>query len=213
MLSRIEYATFANYSPRGQSEDSVKSRNICGGIKRGRIELLDQVTQRLSNPNCQHLTPFIDGGSLLVPVPRSSPIPDNALWPAKVICERLRHANFGQDILPCIQRTTAIKKSSSSEGAAGRPTVQEQYDSLVVNVPENNLFGPEKITLVDDVLTLGRTSFACAWRIHEAFPNAEIRLFAIIRTKGFEPELTKFVDPEIGQITYNPSTGKTSRHP
>lgn len=158
-----------------------------------------------------HLKPFLENNTTLVPIPRSAPLPDNALWPARVICERFRLGGFARDILPCVARTKAIRKSSSSAGAANRPSVQEQYDSL--RVSRDGLFVPERITLVDDVLTLGRTAFACAMRLHEAFPHAEIKLFAVIRTKGFDPELAKFVDPEIGQISYNSNSGKTSRVP
>jgi predicted amidophosphoribosyltransferase len=49
-------------------------------------------------------------------------------------------------------------------------------ESLAVT---NQLLGPLQITLVDDVLTMGRTAFACALRLHEAFPGAEIRIFAM----------------------------------
>jgi hypothetical protein len=62
------------------------------------------------------------------------------------------------------------------------------------------LFVPTKITLVDDVLTRGRTSYAAARRVHEAFPEAEIRLFAIIRTQGLIPDINALVDPSVGRI-------------
>jgi hypothetical protein len=211
LLSNIPYACFANYSPRGQSNLSITSRRVCGAVKAGRIEILDKVVSDMANADFDHLRPFFEDDTTLVPVPRSAPVPANALWPAKVICERFRHGGFAREISSCVVRTRAIPKSSSAAGAANRPSVQDQYDSLAVVQPD--LFVPARITLVDDVLTLGRTSFACAMRLHEAFPDAEIRLFAVIRTKGFEPELSKFVDPEIGQISFNPNSGKTSRNP
>jgi hypothetical protein len=211
LLSDIPYACFANYSPRGQSNLSATSRRVCGAVKAGRVQVLDKIVSDMTGAGFVHLRPFFEDNTTLVPIPRSAPLPDNALWPAKVISERLRLGGFAREISPCISRTRAIRKSSSSDGAANRPTVQEQYDTL--NVARNGLFVPERITLVDDVLTLGRTSFACAMRLHEAFPDAEIKLFAVIRTKGFEPELARLVDPEIGQITFNRNSGKTSRNP
>jgi hypothetical protein len=59
---------------------------------------------------------------------------------------------------------------------------------------------------------MGRTSYACAQRLHEAFPNAEIRVFAVIRTQGLILDVEAIVDPAVGTITGYPS-GKTMREP
>jgi len=72
---------------------------------------------------------------------------------------------------------------------------------------------PEKITLVDDVLTLERTFFECAQRLHECFPEAEIRCCSLIRTQGFVTDIEKLVDPSFGDITFNSQSGKTTRNP
>jgi hypothetical protein len=60
---------------------------------------------------------------------------------------------------------------------------------------------------------MGRTAFACAQRLHEAFPSAEIRVFAMIRTQGFINDIEKIVDPAAGTIIYYPASGKTFRDP
>ncbi|HEX4266428.1 MAG TPA: hypothetical protein VHY36_00975 [Steroidobacteraceae bacterium] len=39
-----------------------------------------------------------------------------------------------------------------------------------------------RLTLVDDVITRGRTLLAAAARIHAAFPGAEVSAFALLRT-------------------------------
>lgn len=41
-------------------------------------------------------------------------------------------------------------------------------------------FVPDKITIVDDMLTMGRTSFACAELLRAVCPDAKIRIFAMI---------------------------------
>jgi hypothetical protein len=61
-------------------------------------------------------------------------------------------------------------------------------------------------------VTMGRTRYACAQRLHEAFPKAEIRAFAVIRTQGFIPDVEAIVDPAVGTITGYLS-GKTMRDP
>lgn len=91
-----------------------------------------------------------------------------------------------------------------------RPSVLEHYESLMVI---KELTSPSQITLVDDVLTLGRMSYACAWRLHEIYPTTPIRLFSIFRTQGFIPDIEKLVDPQFDRITFNRNTGKTTRHP
>jgi Na+/citrate or Na+/malate symporter len=47
---------------------------------------------------------------------------------------------------------------------------------------------PERILLVDDVITKGRTLIAAATRVHEAFPQAPICAFALLRTMGLVAE-------------------------
>jgi hypothetical protein len=69
------------------------------------------------------------------------------------------------------------------------------------------------ITLVDDVLTMGRTSIAGASRLSEKFPNATIRIFALIRTNGFVPDIETILDVQAGTISYNQISGKCMRNP
>ena len=97
MLSDIDYGTFANYSPRGGSELSQKSRRICGAIKAGKVSQLERALPLLQGPSCACLEPFLNGGVTLVPVPRSAPLVAGALWPARVIAEVLSNAGLGRD--------------------------------------------------------------------------------------------------------------------
>ncbi|QFS85192.1 hypothetical protein [Roseivivax sp. THAF197b] len=71
---------------------------------------------------------------------------------------------------------------------------------------------PDKITIVDDVLTMGRTSFTCAELLRAVCPDAEIRIFAMIRTQGLQDDIDQIVDPATGVIVGYPS-GKTHRDP
>lgn len=87
--------------------------------------------------------------------------------------------------------------------------VVDHYNSLRV---DKELLEPTEITLIDDVVTAGRTAFACAQRVQEAFPKATIRLFAVMRTQSFDP-VPKIVTFGTGRISYNEHSGKTSRIP
>ena len=210
MLSEIQYATFANYSPRGSSELSKNSKMICGRVKAGKEKTIKSAFPHLGKPVETIFNSFLNSEAVLVPVPRSAPLSEGAIWPSKIIADLLVENGFGKEVLPCIQRVTAVPKSSSSSSAKDRTSVQNHYDTLAVT---DSLFSPRNITLIDDVLTLGRTTFACAMRLHEAFPQANIRVFTLMRTQGFIDNIEKLRDPSVGTISYNPSSGKTSRHP
>jgi hypothetical protein len=207
LLSEIPYGTLLNYSPRGASALSGRSRDICGGIKGGKLNVISCAIPHLQGPSCEALRPYFGEDATLVPVPRSAPLTEGALWPAMVIAEVFVSNGLGAEVLPCVRRVTAVRKSSSSP-AKERPQVSEHYESLGV---DEQLMGPAQITLVDDVLTMGRTMFACAMRLIEAYPEAVVRGFALVRTQGLIPDIEELVDPSTGVISYN---GRwTSREP
>jgi pyrimidine operon attenuation protein/uracil phosphoribosyltransferase len=77
--------------------------------------------------------------------------------------------------------------------------VQQHVESLAIT----SLAGPrERLVVVDDVITKGRTIFAVAGRLHEAFPNADIRAFALVRTLGLLPNVAHFLAPCQGVVRW-----------
>ncbi len=63
---------------------------------------------------------------------------------------------------------------------------------------------PEKIVLVDDVVTKGASLISAAYRIKDQFPNAEIKAFAVARTIS-QGEIDKILDPICGKIRFTES--------
>jgi hypothetical protein len=144
-----------------------------------------------------------------VPAPRSSLLVSGGLWPSLLIAEELVKVGLSRTVAPYLVRSNAIKKSSGAQ-MGYRPTIEEQYNSLIVQKIE--VFPPKKITLIDDVLTKGRASFACVLRLSEVFPNSEIRVFAPMRTQGLIEDIDKFIDSATGEITYD-GHGDVNRQP
>jgi adenine/guanine phosphoribosyltransferase-like PRPP-binding protein len=61
---------------------------------------------------------------------------------------------------------------------------------------------PESVVLIDDVITKGRTLLAAAARVREAFPHAQIRAFALLRTMGMTTGVEHLLDPCRGEIRW-----------
>ena len=59
--------------------------------------------------------------------------------------------------------------------------------------------------------TKGRTLLAAASRVHEAFPCAQIRAFALVRTMGLIPGVQQLLDPCKGEIRWR--SGDAHRSP
>jgi len=205
MLDVINYANLLQYSPRGKGEISIKSQAITGAIKGGRIS---PSIPKLIIKHGAYLADFLNEEVTLVPTPRSSPIRETDLWPTLEIVKMLAALKLG-NISTCLFRTTPVKKSSQNYTGEHRPSILEQYNSLAVK----NVVPTSNITLVDDVVTMGRTSIAAASRLAEKFPNANIRLFALVRTMGFVDDIDIIEKCEQGTITYYPASGKCFRSP
>jgi len=59
-----------------------------------------------------------------------------------------------------------------------------------------------QLTLVDDVITRGRTLLAAAGKLREAFPSAQIRAFALLRTLGRGELPRHTLDPCEGEVRW-----------
>jgi hypoxanthine phosphoribosyltransferase len=102
---------------------------------------------------------------------------------------------------------SAVPKSATCPSCK-RPTVAVHYESFEV---DSGTAAPAEILLVDDVVTKGRTLLAAATRLQEAFPNARIRAFALLRTMGMIAGVEQLLDPCVGQIRWR--AGDAHRSP
>lgn len=182
----FEFLTFLAYSPRGKSAIEINSRTVAGSCKNGDISFSKQLSQRLREHDLSDY--FADAA--LVPVPRSTPLVEGAVFPARIICETLVSNGLGESVENCLIRIDAIPKSSSQFHADTRNTVQTHQDSLKVNPV---LITEPTIIVIDDILTLGRTSMASALELQKVYPDKEIKIFCTIRTRSWK-ELDNMID-------------------
>ena len=108
-------------------------------------------------------------------------------------------AGLGREVMPCLTRTTAVPKSAFA-GTGQRPTAPLHHETMAV---QRALVRPERITVVDDIVTKGATLLAAVSRVAEAFPEAEVRAFALVRTMGLIENVERIVDACRGTITWD----------
>lgn len=198
LLSELQFGAFLVYSPRGVSPLSRRSRSITYDIKAFRPKLVERVLENLKAEVDEGvLSGFLGPKVTLIPAPKSAPlVEEGALWSPAGICIAMVDMGFGGEVLPSLERTRAVPKSAFSK-IGERPTVKDHLETMRC---ERSLMVPAKIVVVDDVVTKGATLLAAASHVQEAFPNAEVRGFALVRTKGLEPEITDIVEPCVGKI-------------
>jgi len=195
--SEVPFASLLIYSPKGSSEVSGKSRQVCYAIKRGDTQLLAQAVQVIAQVFQESgFGAFLGPDVGLVPAPGSAPHVPGGLWPAELIARALVKAKLGHEVVPCLRRTVAVPKSAFAPPGE-RPTIHQHFETLEV---ERTLLVPSRLTIVDDVVTKGRTLLACARRLQDSNPNADVRCFAMVRTMGLQPGVEAIVSACQGRI-------------
>lgn len=198
MRSEVTFGSLLCYSPRGQSDLSRQSRDVCYAIKAGQPGILALVGRRLREhvDGAGVLSQLFQGHLTLVPMPRSAPLISGALWPADRIAGAITSAGLGAQVVPALERMFAVPKSARA-APGERPPISLQYESLRAH---SMVDVSDRILLVDDVVTKGATAIAAISRLAEIYPEARISLFATILTKGLVPDIDRILDPAVGRI-------------
>ncbi len=149
--------------------------------------------------------------TVLVPVPGSRPTVAG-IWAAERLAVALHGVGLGRSVWSGLYRRFPVRKSATALNAE-RPTVRQHYESLALTTlwQATGFTPPHRIVLIDDVITKGRTLFAAALRLHESFPQADIRAFALVRTLGFLPDVAHSMEPCQGVVRW--AGGDTRREP
>jgi len=200
MIKTLTFASCYVYSPRGTQQCSERSRLLRALLKAADANFLPKYSWRVreQSDTANSFAEFFEAAAVLMPVPGSAPRVRGGLWVAERLAAELVRERLGQTVWPGLKRIRAVRKSSTAPAGA-RPSVEQHYNSFAV---EQTLAVPAKVILIDDVVTKGRTLLAAAMRVQEAFPQAQIRAFAMVRTLGLVPEVGHLLEPCIGEIKW-----------
>ncbi len=187
MIRAVVYASCYVYSPTGTGAVCERSRLLRALLKAGDAGFMLKYALRVHQQATDSplLAGFFGTTDVLVPVPGSAPSVPGGWWAAKHLAAALVNEGLGYVAWPGLRRVRAVRKSA--------------YESFFVDRPP---IPPERIVLIDDVVTKGRTLLAAASRVHEAFPCAQIRAFALVRTMGLIPCVQQLLDPCKGEIRW-----------
>jgi len=200
-ITELRFGSLLVYSPRGESDVSQRSRTVCYQMKNDLGGAIARLVLRLKAEFPKPALEELLGPDVsLVPAPRSAPLIDGALWPARRIADALVTHGLGVEVLPIVRRARPVPKSSQA-GPGERVSLAQHVESLSL---EPVLASPTRITIVDDVVTKGRMLMATATVLRHAFPSIELRAFALIRTMGLQPDVEKILAPCVGAIVRSP---------
>jgi hypothetical protein len=207
----VEYASCYVYSPGGAGAVCERSRLLRALLKAGDASFILKYACRVRQQakESAQWAGFFGTTDVLVPVPGSTPHSAGDPWAAEHLALALVNEGLGGQTWPGLHRVRAVRKSATA-APGHRPTVDVHYESFDIEataaVPT-----PERILLIDDVVTRGRTLLAAASRVQEAFPRAQIRAFALVRTMGLVAEVAQLLDPCRGEIRWR--AGDAHRNP
>ena len=213
-FAALPFASCFAYLPGGTGRVCEEGRLLCTRLKAMDRTWLPHLSARvwLERVGHGHFCAELGGGVVLIPVPGSNPA-QSAQWVGGCLAWCLKEVGLAAEVWPLLQRRHAVRKSAFAP-AGERPSVLEHYRSFAV---ERAFWGTHfdrfnraasrgrsglRLTLVDDVITRGRTLLAAAARTRQVFPGAEIRAFAFLRTLGPAEMLSQVLDPCEGEVRW-----------
>jgi hypothetical protein len=212
---RVTFASCYVYSPCGSNAASERSRQLRALLKSSDAHFIFKYAVRVRQQvtDTSPLTGFLCPSNVLVPIPGSARTGTGTVSVAEHLAMALLEEGLGLGMWRGLHRIRTVRKSATAAPGA-RPTVANHYDSFAIEEAaglEEVTTLPQRVVLIDDVVTKGRTLLAAATRVQEALPSAEIRAFALLRTMGFIQGIDRLLDPCVGEIRWR--AGDAHRNP
>ena len=200
------------YLPDGTGPLCDEGRLLCARLKSADPIWLPRLITRVWSQAVGQgrFGPSLGSRVVLVPVPGSAAGHD-AHWVGERLALCLQQVGLAAQVWPVLHRRWAVRKSAFC-AAGARPSVLEHYASFVVEPPpRNGAAAGLPLTLIDDVITRGRTLLAAACRLREAYPQAQVRAFVLLRTLARNEALLQVFDPCAGEVRW--AEGDARRRP
>lgn len=221
LRSEVEFGSLLAYTPHDQTPHGRRARKFVLDLKRDAARSGDGTSAKLVARRLQEeldkeaieLASMFDGSWMAVPVPRSSPTKDGALWPAERIAAAFVGVGLVRSTQRLLRRAVAVAKSATAE-SKDRPSAAQHYSSMRVALDANGAvrserplgelvraeLGPRpKLLLVDDVITRGATVLAASSVLLDEIPDAVVVAFAVVRTNSDSPEAS-LLSPRKGWV-------------
>jgi hypothetical protein len=224
LIPVLPFASCFAYLPGGRGAACEQGRLLCARLKGADRAWLPRLAAQVWLEATGHgrFAAVFGNDVVLVPVPGSTPSPRRH-WVAERLAWCLRELGLAQAVWPALRRRYEVRKSALA-ASGERPSVLEHHASFIIErsfrggaadggcgfVREAGLYGV-RVTLVDDVITRGRTLLAAAGRLREAFPAAQIHAFALLRTLRPDEILCEVLDPCEGEVRW--AAGDARRTP
>ena len=112
LLSEVAFASFLNYSPKGDSEEALKSKRVRDTLKSGpppeKLKFLIDELHRIlpTSP----LREFFGREITVVPAPRSAPIKSGSYWPPQALCNLMVQCGLAKNSVAALERITPVVK-------------------------------------------------------------------------------------------------------
>lgn len=201
MLRRVMFGSCYAYTNAGRSRVARNARAYCARVKAGHAEAIAGGARRVHQliGDQTPIASIFGAGVTLVPTPGSSPRDPDSPWVSEDIAQALHAAGVGVAVARLLRRQQAVAKSAFAMPGE-RPSVDQHYLTMRVSrvMPPTSA-----LVLIDDVVTRGRTLLAAASRLAQAYPEATIQAFALIRYRGLVDDLERHDDPCVGFIRWD----------
>jgi predicted amidophosphoribosyltransferase len=140
---------------------------------------------------------FLGPAAVLVPVPRSSISQPGQLWVPKRVADALVRNGLAAEVQCVLRRAHSVRKSATA-AAEERPKVRDHLSSFSI---EGRIDAGTDLVLIDDIVTRGATLMAAATILQNAFPEARVRAFAVMRAISDPGAFAAIRAPVVGTIS------------
>ena len=132
MIDRLDFAAPFVYSSKGVSPESVKSRQLRDGIKRGDTALILKIVAYIAGLVADGQFPGFFGSQVtLVPVPGHTPLAPGAISTTQRIARALSERGLGTEVSLFLTRTNPVQKSAFAAPPL-RPRARDHFESMSV---------------------------------------------------------------------------------